>query len=119
MPTVPTPAALIARHDVDTPEKLAALLGIKVKRKLKPPALPGVSVLSEYRPGGVIMLYRQALRSLAEETGKTLAWQEQWHISHELFHALAERSGIDPWRVREFDADRWADDLISLLLDSP
>jgi hypothetical protein len=113
---VPTPDELLQTYGRKSPEELAGALGIRVVREALPPALPGVKVFSEYRPAQVIILYPDAIRALAEKRGESPAQLEQWHIAHELYHALAEAGGLSPWRAVETAADLWADELFSLYL---
>lgn len=111
---VPTPAELVETYGRRTPEQLAQQLGFLVKHTATAPILPGVTVISEYQPARTIVIYRQALRRIAESRGEPLLRLEQWHIAHELYHGLAETGGSSPWRVRETEADLWADELLTL-----
>lgn len=111
---VPTPDELLQTYGRKSPEELAAALGFQVTREADGPALPGVAVCSEYRPSQTILLYAAAIRELAEKRGDSPADLEQWHVAHELYHALAESGGQSPWRARETAADLWADELMQL-----
>ena len=113
---VPSPAELIDRFGRRPPEELAQLLEVRVRFDNDPPALPGVTVRSEYLPKGrIIVLYRSALQQQAAASGEPLPRLIQWHIAHELYHVLAEDAGRSPWRVRETEADLWADELLTLV----
>lgn len=114
MSVVPNPDELIETYGRQTPEQLAVALGFQVTRQAAAPPLPGVRVQSEYRPEQTIVLYRDALRTLAKQRGEPLLRLEQWHIAHELYHGLVEAAGESPWRVRETAADLWADELLTL-----
>jgi hypothetical protein len=107
---VPTPEELLARYDVQTPEALAHRLGYAVRREEDAPAVPGVRVASQFVPPDAIILYRRSLAAPEHE----LPRREQWHIAHELYHALWEAAGGSPWRISETEADRWADRLLAL-----
>lgn len=111
---IPTPAELIATHGCRTPEQLATALGFHIERQEAAPATPGVVVLSEYQPARTIVLYRLALREQARQQREPLARLEQWHVAHELYHGLAEAHGASAWRVRETEADLWAEELLAL-----
>jgi len=97
-----------------TPEGLATALGFEVRRLLSPPLVAGVTVISEFQPEHTIVLYRSALIELANKRKEPLPRLEQWHIAHELYHGLAEEAGTSAWRVRETEADMWADELLTL-----
>lgn len=112
---VPSPREIIHLHGCRTPEQLAGSLGFQVTRTEAPPLVPGVTVLSEYVPNSTIMLYRRTLRQQAERRGEPLERLEQWHIAHELYHGLAEQHPLAAWRVRETEADVWADELLALI----
>ncbi len=112
---VPTPQELVARCGRQRPERLAKALGFRVTRAAQPPVLPGVTVLSAFDPVRGILLYREPVRRAAEARGVAPAALEQRLIAHELYHGLAERTGRSAWQVREADADRWAETLLSLL----
>jgi hypothetical protein len=111
---VPTPDELMQTYGHKSPEELADAFGLQVVREAAGPALPSVTVCSEYRPAQSIILYPAAIREQAEKRGDTPAQLEQWHIAHELYHALAESGGQSPWRARETAADLWADELMQL-----
>ncbi len=110
----PTPVELTAIHGTLAPEALATALGIAVTRTETALMLPGVAIFSEYQPACGILLYLPALRQLAAQRGESLARLEQWHIAHELYHALAEAAGTSAWRTAESTADAWADELLML-----
>jgi len=114
MTSVPTPNALIRQYGVCTPEVLAGILGYTVRRMATAPVLTGTVVLSEFQPERVILLYLDALRRHAGRHGRPLVEVQQWHIAHELYHGLAEDAGVSPWRLRESQADSWADHLLQL-----
>lgn len=111
---VPPPSALLAHYGPLTPERLALALGFRVLRRQAPPPLPGVTVVSAFEPEHTLVLYETPLREQALRTGQPLTQLEQWHIAHELYHGLSEADGLSPWRLREADADRWADALVAL-----
>lgn len=112
---VPSPAELIETYGARTPEQLAQALHFTVRHAETPPTLPGVTVSSEFQAETCeIVLYRSVLRALAARRGESLLRLEQWHIAHELYHGLAEADGRSPWRVREMEADLWADELLTL-----
>jgi len=117
--SVPTPIELVETHGRQFPEELATTLGFAVERQEQSPVLPGVTVLSEYKPEGRILLFLPALRKLAERRAQPLTQVEQWHIAHELYHGLAESTAPASWRVRETEADLWADELLTLVTVSP
>jgi hypothetical protein len=112
---VPSPDELIERFGEEAPEALAARLGFQVTRSHTPPGLPGVRVMSEYRPERTIILYQESLHRAAEERGQSFDRVEQWHIAHELYHGLVEAESHSAWRVRETEADMWADELVILM----
>ena len=116
MKRIPTPEAILEGSGRRQPEELALRMGYIVQRVTtpQPPRASGVILQSEYQPPHSIILYCQALINTATQRGKTPAQMEQWHIAHELYHALAEESGRSPWHVRERDADAWADALLKL-----
>ena len=111
---VPSPQELIERYGAQPPERLAAALGFRVLREEAALLTPGVTVLSAFAPDATIILYRGALRQAAARRGEPLARAEQWHIAHELYHGLAEAAALSAWRVRETEADLWADELMAL-----
>lgn len=111
---VPSPGELIETYGVHAPEHLAHTLGFQVKRLESPPPVTGITVFSAYAPDHTITLYQQPLQQLAAQRRDSLARLEQWHIAHELYHGLSEDSGISNWRVRETEADLWADELMVL-----
>ncbi|MHB0939115.1 MAG: hypothetical protein ACYDCO_18910 [Armatimonadota bacterium] len=113
--SIPSPAELVERYGVHPPERLAGELGFCVTRAEAPPMLPGVTVMSEYQPRQEIILYLGPIRQAAATRGESSARFEQWHIAHELYHALAETRAISAWRVRETEADMWADELMTLV----
>ncbi len=110
---VQSPQELVAQWGHKKPEALAAALGYTVVRREDGPVLPAVSVFSEYQPEHTILLYTHAIADLARTRGESVAVLEQWHIAHELYHALCEAA--TPWRARELAADLWADELLLLL----
>ena len=112
---VPSPRELLERFEGESPEALAAMLGFRVTRTEAAPLLPGATVMSEYRPERTIVLYLEPLRRAAEQRDQPFARVEQWHIAHELYHGLAEADSRSAWRVRETEADMWADELLALL----
>ncbi|HEY3379852.1 MAG TPA: hypothetical protein VGL77_20450 [Armatimonadota bacterium] len=114
MHRVLTPEELIAEYGPATPEQLAAALGFAVRRVPATEPLPGVTVLSEFAPPRTIVLDTAAIHRQAAAQREPLARAEQWHIAHELYHGLAEESGRSAWRVRETEADLWADELLTL-----
>ena len=111
---VPSPSALLQQYGHVTPEQLAMALGFRVQRRPDPPSLSGVTVLSAYEPEHTIILFAAPLQQRAILTGLSLTQLEQWHIAHELYHGLSEDDGLSPWRLRETDADLWADKLLVL-----
>jgi len=113
--SIPSPDELIERFGMHPPEQLAGELGFKVTRAETPPLIPGLTVLSEFLPQWEIILYLQPLREVAARRNQPLARAEQWHIAHELYHALAETHAVSAWRVRETEADMWADELMALV----
>ncbi|MHB9024294.1 MAG: hypothetical protein ACYC7E_08975 [Armatimonadota bacterium] len=115
---VSSPEALCIRFGASMPEDLARALGLTVERQQSAPRVPGVRVMSELRSNGVIVLYMSELRLEALRKRESLSRLEQWHIAHEIYHHLAEMDGISPFLLREGDADRWADALISLAMKS-
>lgn len=112
--SVPTPQELMQTYGRQTPEQLAVLLGFQVERLDVAPVLPGVVIHSEYQPAQSVILYMKSLAQLATTRREPLTRLEQWHIAHELYHGLAEHAGSSPWRVRETEADLWADELLTL-----
>ena len=112
---LPTPHELVTTHGARTPEQYADLLGFEVKRVVTSPMLPGVTVLSAFQATRTILLYRPALAQLAAQRREPLMRLEQWHIAHELYHGLSHFQGISSWRVRETEADLWADELLTLV----
>jgi hypothetical protein len=114
----PTPDELVARHGRLAPEALAAALGYTVVRRDATDLPAQVRVFSEFAPSDTIVLYLRPLHGLAAARGIPQARLEQWHIAHELYHALAEASGDSPWRVRETEADLWADELVAVMGDA-
>lgn len=110
----PTPGELLATYGPRTPEQLAVLLGFRIERREHPPVLPGITVSSEYQPERTILLYTDTLHQLSTTRGDPFPRLEQWHIAHELYHGLSEASGVSSWRVRETEADLWADELLTL-----
>lgn len=112
---IPSPQDVIAHYGTHSPERLAAALGFRVTRTEAPPRLPGVTVLSAFEPRAEIILYLEPLRQAAAARQTSPACLEQWHIAHELYHGLADTTGISAWRVRETEADLWADELLALL----
>jgi len=113
--SIPSPTELIERYGNQPPERLAGELGFRVTRVETPPMLPGVTVMSEYQPRQDIILYLGPIRQDAAHRGEPMARFEQWHIAHELYHGLAESLSISAWRVRETEADMWADELMVLV----
>ncbi|HEY3415568.1 MAG TPA: hypothetical protein VGM23_01675 [Armatimonadota bacterium] len=116
--SISPPEELCTRFGARMPEDLARAMGFTVQRQETSPMLPGVRVMSELRSDGVIVLYLDELRLEALRKRESLTRLEQWHIAHELYHHLAEVAGISPWRIREGDADHWADELITLAMKS-
>ncbi len=112
--SVPPPSELLHQYGRVTPEQLAMALGFRVKRLHAPPPLSGVTVLSAYEPEHTIVLFVASLQQQARLHGRSLSRLEQWHIAHELYHGLSEADGLSPWRLRETDADLWADELLLL-----
>ena len=112
---IPTPGELIARFGAMRPEQLAGSLGFTVRRIPAAPVSTGISVLSEYQPEHTIILYEAPLHRLAGIQHVSLPRLEQWHIAHELYHALAEGDGQSNWRLRETKADHWADEMMTLM----
>ena len=115
---IPTPEELIKTYGRGNPETLAHALGFQVQRQEAGPMLPGVTVLSEFKPGGIIILYRQAVRQTATQREEAPEHLEQWLIAHEMYHGLSVEQAISSWRARETDADLWADELCVLALPS-
>jgi hypothetical protein len=115
---VPTPQELIDTYGACPPEQLAVTLRFQVRRLPDAPTPPAVTVLSEYQPHDTIILYTSHLAALARQRREPMSRVEQWHIAHELYHGLAEQAGASPWRVRETEADLWADELLVLMGDS-
>jgi hypothetical protein len=113
--SIPSPEELIERYGAHSPERLAAELGFQVTRVESPALMPGLTLLSEYQPRREIILYLNPIREAAERRGESIARMEQWHIAHELYHALAETHSVSAWRVRETEADMWADELMTLM----
>ena len=113
--SVPSPTELIERYGRHSPEQLAGALGFRVTRAETPPLLPGVTVLSEFQPRQDIILYLGPIRQAAAHRGEPMTRFEQWHIAHELYHGLAEAHTLAAWRVRETEADIWADELMALV----
>ena len=113
--SIHNPIELMETYGRQRPEDLAVALGFRITRQESSPVLPGVTVLSEYHPGGQILLYGPALRQKSAQLGQPPARVEQWHIAHELYHGLAEQQNLSPWRVRETAADLWADELLALM----
>lgn len=111
---VPTPQELIERYGRQTPEALASLLGFQLRRVEQAPLVTGVTVMSEYQPGKIV-LYLETLRAAAARLGEPFVRLEQWHIAHELYHGMAETGAVSAWRVRETEADLWADELMTLV----
>ena len=112
---IPTPREIVMRYGRRSPEELARALDIRVARAETASAAPAVTVLSEYRPDAGIILYLPALCRAAERRHEPPERLEQWHIAHELYHALAEAVGVSTWRVRETAANAWADELLALI----
>jgi len=112
--SMPAPHELIEKYGPLTPEQMALALGLRVQRLQAPPALTGVTVLSAFEPEQTIILYQQPLKALAKQRKEPLTRLEQWHIAHELYHALSEADGCSTWRLRETEADMWADELVVL-----
>lgn len=115
MTAVPSPDEVVARYGRRTPEELAMAMGFRIERRATASVLPGVTVLSEYQPERTIVLYADALCRQADSRREPLLRLEGWHIAHELYHGLAEHAGASPWRVRETEADLWAEALLTLL----
>jgi len=113
--STPSPQELVEQYGAQSPERLAGALGFRVIRAETPPLTPGVTVLSEYAPRRDIILYLEPIREIAQRRGESLTRFEQWHIAHELYHGLAETHALSAWRVRETEADMWADELMALV----
>jgi len=113
--SIPSPEELVERYGAQSPERLAGELGFQVIRAETPPVMPGLTVLSEYRSRREIILYLEPIRQAARSRGESPARREQWLIAHEIYHGLAETHAVSTWRVRETEADLWADELMVLM----
>lgn len=114
MKAVPAPVLLVQSYQADNPEEMARALGYKILRLADQPLLTGVCVLSEFRNANEILLYLPAISKLAVEK-QSAQWPiEQWHIAHELYHALAAEQGENAWHSSEIAAEQWASDLLKL-----
>jgi len=113
--SIPSPEELVERYGARSPEKLAGEMGFRIIRTEMPPMMPGLTILSEYQPQREIILYLEPIRQAARNRGESPARREQWHIAHELYHALVETHAVSAWRVCETEADMWADELMVLM----